>query len=159
MDKKLLDKLNGFNLSMQQKKQLVELIQEAGGGSNSNSGGGSSGGESCIINVNIITKYEQEPIIKIGTFEIPMSEFERSSDNFGTELKIYNSQLYRYLKDGYQENCKIVITTYTENLEYNLVRPSSYVYPATFGYTGYIPNYFEISMLLGAEFITIKVCE
>ena len=35
MDKKLLDKLSGFNLSMQQKKQLIELIQEAGGG-NSN---------------------------------------------------------------------------------------------------------------------------
>jgi hypothetical protein len=36
MDKKLLDKLNGFNLSMQQKMQLVELIKEAGGGSSRN---------------------------------------------------------------------------------------------------------------------------
>lgn len=36
MNKKLLDKLDGFNLSMQQKTQLIELIKEVGNNNNSN---------------------------------------------------------------------------------------------------------------------------
>jgi hypothetical protein len=145
MKTKTLNKLNnvlkGLELSKEQKQILVEVFDEI----SSNSGGG----QSNTVYVNMISEYEKPPILKIGDFEISISDANYETDEEGyTTLKLYNKRLYKYLKEAYDAKWNVVVTDYTEVLEYALVRPRSTTYTTTFGYIGDTTDYFYIKILL-----------
>ena len=160
MNKSTLAKLNnvlkGLELSKEQKQMLVEVFDEIG--SNSNGGSGSGGGESGTIYVNMITYYEQEPIIKIDDYEIAMSECTIIQESNSTVIKIYNTELYNRLRCAYDAKYKVFVTEYQEVLEFNLVRPLSYTYAAIFGYVDHIPDYISIKLILEDVTLEFRIC-
>lgn len=99
MDKKLLDKLSGFNLSMQQKMQLVKLIQEAGGGA---SNGGSSSRNDFVITLEQV---EEDGAIAIyynfnGKYR---AKGHTKSTQFDI-LTITNTEIYNYCLENMTSN-------------------------------------------------------
>lgn len=103
MDKKLLDKLNGFNLSMQQKEQLIKLIQEVGGGT----GDGGSSRNDFVITIeqveedgemsmyyNFNGKYRAKGETKTTIFDIKF---------------ITNTEIYKYCLDNMTSNVIFVL--------------------------------------------------
>lgn len=99
MDKKLLDKLSGFNLSMQQKMQLVKLIQEAGGGA---SNGGSSSRNDFVITL--------EQVEEDGAMDIYYNfngKYRAKGHTKSTQFDvktITNTEIHKYCLDNMTSN-------------------------------------------------------
>ena len=108
MDKKLLDKLSGFNLSMQQKMQLIDLMKNVGGNKNNaesdeecSAGGGSSRNDFVIsleqveqngaiaVYYNFNGKYRAKGHTKSTQFDI---------------LTITNTEIYNYCLENMISN-------------------------------------------------------
>lgn len=153
LNAKLQYALDGLSLSKEQKQALIDVFAEIG-----NNSGGDSGGQSDTVYVELISEYEKPPIVKINDYEITESDYVIDANEGIVNIKIHNEKLYNYLKLCYYEKCKFVITEYTENLEFNLVRPRSYTYPTLFGYHDDIHPYFSIGYKLD-ETIAIIVYE
>lgn len=103
MDKKLLDKLNGFNLSMQQKMQLVELVKEAGGGTGNGDGDSS---EKEII--KIFMNYDAASItVKLGDIEYSA----QYTLNGETETLIKSNDIYNLIDTNVHKDAILYINS------------------------------------------------
>lgn len=104
-DKQILDRLESINLSLRQKKDLIDVIKDIAG-SNSSGGNGSNDNDSLDNNKLYVYMNNIEHKVLINDIEY---EFSESTEEASITIK--NETLYNYIKNYFDKNYYAYITT------------------------------------------------
>lgn len=100
-DKQILDRLESINLSLRQKKDLIDIIKDIAGNNSSNDNGS--------LDNNILHLYIDNIKQKILINDI---EYEQSNEKYDdASINIKNETLYNYINNYFNKNYYAYVTS------------------------------------------------
>lgn len=117
-DKQILDRLESINLSLRQKKDLIDVIKDITGNNSSNDNG--SNDNKLYVYVNVV---EQKILINDVEYEFSESNGEGYGDAMFT---IKNETLYNYINNYFDKNYYAYMTTVVSSRKHIIYQKGKY---------------------------------